>query len=194
MNAFVTYSVTNWIAPFMIRVHNMDTGALGTMLALNVGVAGGIGTFVIGMLSDRLAKRDKRWYTWLPALTMFVSVPAYIAVFSLSDPDRVMLVLVAPMFLMTSSFALILAMIHGMVAPNMRATSSSLLLLIMSTIGLGLGPWLVGLISDHLAPTHGRESIRYALLYVTPAVSLLAGLLFAGAGAHVRDDIANAPR
>ena len=37
-----------------------------------------------------------------------------------------------------------------------------------SLIGLGLGPLLVGLLSDALLPAQGKESLRLALLIVVP--------------------------
>lgn len=193
-SAFVAYSVLNWMAPYLIRVHGMSTGELGTMLALSIGLGGGIGTFVSGMLADRLARRDKRWYAWLPALAMFISVPAYIAVFSMTSPGMIMLINVLPMFLSNVFCALSITMIHGMVAPNMRATGSALFFLIANIFGLGLGPWLVGVTSDYLQPTHASESIRYALLYVSPVVAMISGLLYWCAGGQLREDMANAPR
>ena len=46
----------------------------------------------------------------------------------------------------------------------MRAVASSLTLFIVSLVGLGLGPQLVGVMSDWFAPQYGQESLRMALL------------------------------
>lgn len=193
VSAFAIYSVLNWMAPYMIRVHGMSTGELGTWLALSIGLGGGIGTFTSGMLADRLALRDKRWYAWLPALAMLISVPGYLAVFSLESANMILLVNVIPMFLSNVFAALCITMIHGMVAPNMRATGSAIFFLIANIIGLGMGPWLVGVTSDAFQPAHGKESIRMALLYIAPAAALLSGLLFWRAGSALREDMAKAP-
>ena len=84
LNAFVSYSFTSWVASFMIRTHGMSTGELGSWLALIVGLFGAIGVFGGGVLADKLAKKDKRWYAWLPALTGFISLP-FTILFLLSE-------------------------------------------------------------------------------------------------------------
>ena len=52
----------------------------------------------------------------------------------------------------------------------MRALASAILFFILNLIGLGLGPWAIGLLSDLLAPTLGQESLRHAMLYLLPAM------------------------
>jgi hypothetical protein len=52
-----------------------------------------------------------------------------------------------------------------MVSPaRMRARAAAIQLFIGNLIGLGLGPQIIGLISDALAPRFGADSLRYALL------------------------------
>lgn len=193
LSSFAAYSVLNWMAPFLIRVHGMSTGELGSLLALSMGLGGGIGTFASGMLADRLAARDKRWYAWLPALAMLISAPAYLAVFSMSTPKLILAINVLPMFLSNVFTALCITMIHGMVAPNMRATGSALFLLVANLIGLGMGPWATGLLSDTLQAEHGAQSIRYALLYLAPVVTFISALMFWRCAVHLRDDLARVP-
>jgi hypothetical protein len=65
-----------------------------------------------------------------------------------------------------------------MVEQRMRATASALFYLVINIIGLGLGPTIIGAISDYLAPALGSESLRQALLYVLPAASVWASAHF----------------
>ena len=111
----------------------------------------------------------------------------------MTDPTLILTINILPMFLSNVFSALSITMIHGMVAPNMRAMGSALVFLVFNIIGLGLGPWLVGLASDMLQPEYGNESLRYALLYVTPPVALLGGLCYWRAGANLREDMTRAP-
>ena len=55
-------------------------------------------------------------------------------------------------------------MTQSLVRPHMRALASAILLFIINLIGLGLGPWFVGMLSDALKPAYGVDAIRYALL------------------------------
>lgn len=192
LSSFAAYSVLNWIAPFLIRVHGMSTGQLGSLLALSIGLGGGIGTLVSGMLADRLAARDKRWYAWLPGLAMLISAPAYVAVFSMSEPSLILTINVLPMFLSNMFTALCITMIHGMVAPNMRATGSALFLLAANIVGLGMGPSVTGLLSDVLQDRHAEQSIRYALLYIAPTITMISALMFWRCAVHLRADLARA--
>jgi predicted MFS family arabinose efflux permease len=75
LNAFAGYSTASWTASFMIRSHGMNTGELGTWLAMISGLCGAIGVFFGGLLADKLAPRDSRWYMWLPSLAGLISVP-----------------------------------------------------------------------------------------------------------------------
>ena len=55
-------------------------------------------------------------------------------------------------------------MTQTLVRPHMRALASAILLFIINLIGLGLGPFFVGVLSDALKPSFGVDSVRYALL------------------------------
>ena len=62
-----------------------------------------------------------------------------------------------------------LAMVLGIAKPRMRALASGLTTGSYNLVGLGLGPPLVGVLSDRLAPSFGVDALRYALLVVALA-------------------------
>ena len=86
MNAFAGYSVANWVASYMIRSYQMPTGELGTWLALVIGVGGAIGVFGSGVVADRLGKRDKRWYMWMPAVACVIAFPFQFGIYFATEP------------------------------------------------------------------------------------------------------------
>ena len=49
---------------------------------------------------------------------------------------------------------------------RMRSVATSLLLLVQTLIGQGIGPWLAGFISDQFRPSMGVNSLRYSLVIV----------------------------
>lgn len=53
---------------------------------------------------------------------------------------------------------------QSLVPPHMRARATAILLFFLNLIGLGLGPWLIGELSDLLAPAYGELSLRWALV------------------------------
>jgi ABC-type antimicrobial peptide transport system permease subunit len=59
----------------------------------------------------------------------------------------------------------------------MRSTASAIFLLINNMIGLCVGPFFFGRMSEALRPTYGTESLRYAILFGL-GFYLLSALLF----------------
>jgi len=73
----------------------------------------------------------------------------------------------------------------------MRSVATSLVLFIQTLIGLGLGPLLVGLLSDHLKPVAGEDSLRYGLVIVG-IVNVWAALHYFHGSRTLRQDLAAA--
>jgi hypothetical protein len=84
-------------------------------------------------------------------------------------------------------------MTHGLVGLRMRALSSAILFFILNIIGLGLGPWLVGVLSDALAPAFGIESLRYAMVFLIPPVMCWSALHFYLGANSLASDLKQAP-
>ncbi len=180
-NAFVGYGGLNFMPSFVMRIHQMPLGQVGTYLALIVGLGGAIGAYAGGQISDRLGRRDSRWYYWVPGLgTLFAVFLMPIALFTDS-----MNLLWTMFFLNNVSLALFLAptvaMAHNLVGPKRRAMASAMIYLVLNLIGLGLGPLTVGIISDLLQPSYGIESIRWALMIVSQFALLGGGFYFLAA-------------
>ena len=193
LNAFAGYSTSSWTASFMIRSHGMSTGELGTWLAMIMGFGGAVGVFAGGVIAERLARKDVRWYMWLPALTGLICVPFMVANYMVAGAYTALIVSIIPGILFNVYLGNTLAMTHGLVGLRMRALASAILFFILNLIGLGLGPWAIGLLSDLLAPTLGQESLRHAMLYLLPAMMTWSVIHFYLASRTLKEDLANAP-
>lgn len=193
LNAFASYSISNWSASFMIRTHGMTTGELGTWLAMIMGFGGAIGVFFGGYIADSLSPRDKRWYVWVPSITGFLSVPFMAGVYLVDDAYVALAFMIIPGVMANVYLGNAIATTHSLVGLRMRALSSAVLFFILNIIGLGLGPFTVGLLSDYLSVSLGAESLRYALLYVVPIFGLWSATHFLLAGRTLRADLAAAP-
>jgi MFS family permease len=66
------------------------------------------------------------------------------------------------------------ALIQSLVPENMRATAVAIVFLLANLIGLGLGPLVVGALSDGFAGKYGMSSLRIALLACTPGYAWVA--------------------
>ena len=61
----------------------------------------------------------------------------------------------------------VITAVQHLVPRRMRATASASFLLINNLIGLGVGPLLIGRLSDALKQTYGAEALRYAAVACT---------------------------
>ena len=164
-----------------MRVHGLGYAEVGWKLGLIIGISSAVGVLVAGALCDRLARRDVRWLVWIPALSTALFAPGY-ALFALAADTDLALLAYIPVNLASAVFAPpSYAIAQGLARLRMRAMASAIMLFVINLIGLGLGPTLVGALSDALEPRFGVESLRYALLLALALTlwgtlhSLLAG-------------------
>jgi predicted MFS family arabinose efflux permease len=168
------YGVSTWIPSYFIRVFDMSIVEVGTTLAIIFGICGGVGTISFGIFADKMGKRDVRWKLWVNSLLCLALVPMFYFLFSASSAATAVALTVLPLTLLVGYLGSTWALNQSLVPPEMRSVTASLMLLSMNLIGLGLGPFLVGLISDALS-SYGADSLRYSLrififLYVVPAI------------------------
>lgn len=155
--SFVGYGSSQFLVSHMVR--NYDLGATlpeeiahaSYALGAIGGIATGLGTFLGGFLSDRLAPKHPHVYSWLPALGMAVAIPLYIASFVQTE------------FMWAFGFLMVAPIFHymylgpmygvtlGVSSPLQRATAIAILLLVVNLIGYGLGPPTVGALNDMFA-------------------------------------------
>jgi MFS family permease len=189
LHAFYGYGAAFFLPVFMIRVHGFSEGELSTWLALIALLAGGLGTFLGGYLCDRLAPRDRRYYVWVPAISTAIGIP-FAAALYLEQDRYVALGYAVPAALLGGMYlGPTFAVSQGLARPHMRALVSAILLFIINLVGLGLGPQVVGVVSDLLKPELGVESVRYALLIVVVAGAAWSTLHYALAARTLRADL-----
>ena len=187
--SFAAYGMFNWLPPFLVRSHGLSSGAIGTWLALILGVGGAAATLAGGYLSDRLGRRDARWYSWVTSIAFAISVPSMIGAFLLSDSTLVLLCLIVPGSVAQICVPPLMAVTHNLVDNRMRALSSAIVLFILNALGLGLGPLFVGMLSDALLPAAGTDSLRQALLILVPLATLWGAGHFLFAARYIRSDL-----
>lgn len=177
-----------WKASYFRRTFTaIDTGTLGSALALAAALAA-IGIIAGGLLADRLTRRDKRWFAWLPIATILLAMPFFVAMLFVQDWRLATVFYCFDVGLNAAFAGPTLALIQTLVPARLRAVAASIVLLLVSLIGMGLGPLLVGALSDVLVPLFGAASLRYALL-VAVAANLWAMVHYGLAAKTVAADI-----
>ena len=186
---------------YLMRCHGLSVGVAGVAYMFVGPLAGATGGLAGGILTDRLGRRDLRWYMWVPAASALFALP-FSAAFALWPAGQtfavgayvlpVALLLILPASLVGSMWnGPTLAMSQTLARPHMRALASALTTGTYNLIGMGLGPLTVGAISDHYAPELGADSLRYGLLVVV-FTHLGGATLNLIAARHLREDLARA--
>jgi MFS family permease len=162
--SFVGYGVVLWLPTFLVRSHGLQSGQIGTALAFLFGILGGVSTYTAGRLADRLGKHDVRWNVWIVSCAILLALPFVIFAYLAPDIYTAMWLSVVPALMAGAYLAPSFALNQSLVPVRMRSVASAILLFVVNIIGLGLGPQLVGFLSDLFQPAYGNESLRYALL------------------------------
>ena len=187
--AFAGYGLSTWTPMFLVRVHGMGTGEIGTWYGLITGIFGASGAFLGGWLTDRLARRDARWYLWVPALGAVLGIPFVLALLFWPEPHQGLLLSIPSTVFGAMWLGPVFSMTQTLARVRMRAVASAILLFVINIIGLGLGPQVVGILSDLLEPRFGVLSLRWALAGVAVVMSLWAGLHYLLAARTLRQDL-----
>jgi MFS family permease len=202
LKAFVGAGQAAFIASFFFRIHDGELAAdaaswgmqpsayLGVMLGLIIGAGGAFGVWLGGTLGDRAVAKSVRGYATVPAVSTAIAVPILSAAFLVESMDLALI-----MFgIGNATQSMYLAPVHAgtlsLVPAPMRAKTIALLLLMISLIGLGLGPLAIGMVSDGVqAAGYGdAEGMRWALL-TTGLVSLIAAGLFWAARSRLAREV-----
>lgn len=193
MSAFFSVGTGQWKPSFFIRSYGLQTGELGTWLALIYGLGGILGTWLGGVAASRYAAGNERLQ--LNAIGVAYCVLAVISLCTYLAPAAYLAfaLLAATMIATGTVVGPLFATIHAVVPQRMRAMSIAILFLFANLIGMGLGPLVVGVLSDALHSWAGADSLRFALLAMSPGY-LWCALHLRWAGrtvAHDLDTVAN---
>jgi MFS family permease len=170
------YGLALWTPSILIRSFGLDLISTANFLASLILIGGCAGVFAGGWLADRLGAMDRGWYARLPAIAWLITAPTFAA--GLLAPN---LWLAWPLLLIPNALNIlwlgpVTTAVQHLVPQPMRATASASFLLINNLIGLGVGPLLIGRLSDSLKESHGVDALRTAAVACT-TFYLVAALL-----------------
>ena len=190
LSSFAGYAVISFFPSFIIRSYEMQIVLLGTWLGLILGIAGGLGFFSGGFFADYFGRSRQRNAMWFIAATQLASAAVSIGVYLAPSAHMALLLFILPAIISNFYLAPVLAQTQSLVPLRMRGVASAIVLLIINLIGLGLGPLVVGALSDALAPRFGDESLRYALMLAVLVVTTWAALHYTLASRTIEADLA----
>jgi MFS family permease len=190
LHSVVWYASGAFNNAFFQRSHALTASQAGYWISLFSAV-GGVGTFFGGYLADWLSRGrggDRRWYLWVPGIATLLCVPFQFVAYLSPNMSLVLPMFGAMTFMAAVFFGPSFAMTQAIATLRMRSVATALYLLIQTLIGQGIGPWLAGYISDHLKPSMGAASLRYALVIVG-LVNIWAALHYLIGARSLRQDL-----
>lgn len=178
MLTMVGYAMALWLAPILLRNFDVSLGEVGLYLGTTYIVGGIPGPLIGGYLTDYMVKLDARWRAWIPAIFILSSVGTFWFCLSADTLWEFLgfFALTYALFMIPQGASL--SMLQSSVGSGERALGTSFALLINSMVGLAIGPLLIGLLSDTLAPTYGAKSLNYALMTVCGTAAVIAALCY----------------
>ena len=81
-----------------------------------------------------------------------------------------------------------MSMLLGIAGSARRAVASAIYAFFVNLISMGVGPLVVGALSDSMQPRYGNDSLRYAILMVVIVATLWAAIHFLLAARTLKRD------
>ena len=160
------------------------------------------GIWLGGVVADRLGRTSRGGYPLVPAIAFLISAPCFILAMNsdwliaqvlpgggtqVQALTVAFLIFLIPTGLNLAWLGPITASVQHLVPAPMRSTASALFLLINNLLGIAVGFYYFGWMSDLLAPRFGDESLRWAI-YTGMGFYVLASVLLIGASRTLKRD------
>jgi len=176
-SSMVGYGVMYWMPTFLARSLKMDLVSRSQLFASVLLVGGVLGIALGGYLGDKLGRISKSAYALIPAIAFLISAPLYVLGVMAHTPHEAFLLFLIPQALGLVWLGPVLTAVQHLAPAQSRSVMSSLFLLINNLLGIALGTYAFGKISDILKPHYGVDSIKYAFIYGLGFYGIAAALL-----------------
>lgn len=178
INGFVQYGLNQWWPSFYSRVFGLSVAYVGAYLGIAVGAGAGLGLLIGGWIANRAAQYDVRRPMLIGAAALVLALPAALGSLFVASATVSLLLVTLTGFLWGFANGPVLAALYSVVSAGMRATAGAIAIFATSVLGFGLGPATVGVLSDLLTQSLGREALRYALLAPVCLLPIMPLLLY----------------
>ena len=171
--------MSTWLASFLVNSHAFSLPKAGLVVAIAYGILGSVGGLAAGWGADRInAKRGG----FDPAHTVFLAsaIPLLTAIAGLlavraDDASLAVAFLMVAGLLSASYNGPVYAVIVTVAGPQLRGLAVSAVQMSANLIGVGLGAWLIGTVSDMVGGKDGVAwGIGTAMLFCLAGGTLLA--------------------
>jgi MFS family permease len=181
--SFMTYAIAFWAPSYATRVFYSGPEApariltglsanyeIGLILGAGAAIAAAAGVVCGGILADFWRRRDARGRIFVNMLAIVLPIPAVVVMFTTESLTTYYLASPVAQFFSSMWVGAAVATLQDLVLPRMRATAGATYVLGTTMVGLALGPYCAGAVSE------AAHSLKAGIfwLYVVPPFTLIA--------------------
>ena len=163
VTATVTAGQTAWMVPLLMRVHGFSLVHAATTVSLAFGLPLTVGQLTGGFVVDSFARRNLVWIGRITAGCALFASAAMIGSALSSTAGLAIALLVLWALSVGCLYGPAIGTIQNLSPPRMRGVSNACLNILVNLVGAGIGPLLVGAVSDGLKRWGGVHGLAWAL-------------------------------
>ena len=167
---FFMWGILQWQPTFFLRSYGLSSRQIGAWFAAVYGLGSLLGTYLGGVWASRYAAGNERLQLRAVSIAMVGSALLSTCTYLLPNLYLAFALTGGLMFAQTAVNGPLYATIQTLAPVQMRAMATAVVLLFANLIGMGLGPLAAGALSDVLRSWAGEESLRFALLVLSPGL------------------------
>jgi MFS transporter, Spinster family, sphingosine-1-phosphate transporter len=172
LQMMINYGTMGFTPSFLMTHYGLSPAATGLQFGLLAAALGIIGPMIAGPLSDRINARlpgAGRAYVTLFALGLSPLIAIW--VYHAPDPGSFYSRFVLYSLVLTAWYPPLYAIMFEQVMPRMRGITASLYLIVYTLFGIGIGPFVVGMIAD--ANGGDLAAAILSINWVAPAIVVM---------------------
>ena len=146
--AFAGYALVGLQPQHVVFTHGYTPAQTALMFMAPVGLAGTLGAFLGGFLTEKASRRSETAATWVPGIAFLVCAPLYASAFLVGGSTLMLVLLMVASVLQYFYLGAQYNIAQAVVSLRVRATSVAILLFIVNLIGYGAGPPALGIVAD----------------------------------------------
>ena len=145
----INYGVMGFTPSYLVREFGLSPAETGLQFGLLAAALGVAGPVIAGPLSDWLTRRmGARGRVWLTIFSLGVSPFISFWLYASADVTTFYWRFALYSIILTLWLPPIYSLYYDLVLPRMRGITSSIYIIVSTLLGLGMGPYFVGIVSD----------------------------------------------
>lgn len=182
------FAVGTWTPSFLMRTHALSIQEAGLLMGVAGGLTSAVGTIFCGVVTDRLVRRNAGWQLRTALIGIAICIPFGMLFYLWPSSTAFYLgsMAIPTAFFFYLGFAFfatwwtvpLFGSLSYLFPTRQLAQATALLFMGTTLLGVGLGPLLVGMMSDFFNASMGNRGLGYALAICIGLLSLTCLCLF----------------